>query len=81
MSGYMVSLLFTREHFGTMENSKVSVLSAGAWDEAERFIHVIVFRVVFKATIKKLKAFKKRSPPYHTHGKPTLMNTRRKQFL
>lgn len=30
MSGYLGSLVFTREHFGTMENSKVSVLSAGA---------------------------------------------------
>lgn len=30
MSGCMGSLVFTKEHFGTTENSKVSVLSAGA---------------------------------------------------
>lgn len=49
--------------------------------EAERFAQVIAFRVVFEVTFKQLKPFKKRSPPYHTHGKPALMNTRRKQFL
>lgn len=45
------------------------------------FTHVFVFRVVFEVTFKQLKPFYKSPPSYHAHGKPALMNIRRKQFL
>lgn len=50
--------------------------------EAETtFTCIILFRVVFEVTFKRIKHFKKGCPPCHTRGELALLSTRRKEVL